>query len=121
MKNDAGFLPSGKISFDIEYVDTGNDFDFGQGTFIAPVDGIYWFIFTGYAYGSTYASVNVKVNDDHVMLFRDDYNGDSQELLNFQFSLDMKKNDKISLESETSTSLYADYERVMTFAGLLIN
>merc|ERR1712062_658152 len=113
--SDDNFLPTEQISFDMEDVDSQNVFDKEEGTFSAPIDGVYEFQFNGYVGSADYAYLYVYVNGDSVRYYNDA--GDHPRQVTIYFSMTLKQDDKLWLDNWQSSTFYASENHVMTFEG----
>ena len=118
-KNDNYYVPTGQISFDVELVDNGNNFNIMDGTFTIPSDGTYWFLFNGYIgkSGDHNSRIDIMVNGEQQRYYFDYQARD----VTFQFSLELNRNDELWLENHYESSYYANSDHVMTFLGYRIN
>jgi len=123
VKNTGASLPKGTISFDLETVDRGNDFSNSEGLFVAPKDGIYFFIFNGWTQTSDYTHVNAYVNGDYEREFYQYHPGQTNayEEMTFFFTIELKRGDSLYLTNEYDSSLYAGSDVQMTFSGFYVN
>ena len=124
-------LPTGRIFFDVEEVDNGNNFDIYDGKFVAPIDGTYYFLFNGHITGydftglgdsmSVHGRINVIVNGDVINRFYDGEDAQYARNPTFYVSLQLKVKDELWLENKYSPSFITKPDLRMTFSGYLIN
>jgi len=120
IRDDGNYLPTGRISFDKEMVDSQDVFNVNEGKFLAPIDGTYEFQFSGYAHG-TDTDVRIYLNGVYKRCFFDgDYDGSSRQI-SFYHSLKLQQNDEIYLDNYYPSTFYADSDHVMTFEGNIIS
>merc|ERR1712136_267426 len=98
-ESSTGTLPTGYITFDTEILDSGNNFSPEDGSFSAPIDGIYGFLFSGNTYNlaNPYSEILVRVNGANVHLFHDDEDSGDARLVTFYFTLDLQADDEVAL------------------------
>ena len=117
------YPPKGVIKFEKEIVDNSNSFDHSNGIFRAPVTGAYYFSYcsdTVYAFSNIYVYVNGNLADGYRFTANDQV--DSSRLHEFEFTIDLKTGEKLSLYNyhEHSIRTGTGYSPVF-FQGYLIN
>ena len=100
------YLPQGVIKFEKEIVDNSNRFDHINGIFRAPVSGAYYFSFSSTTYGS-YSYIGVYVNGNRAdgYYFRDYNDSDQGRQHTFEFTIDLKTGDELSLYNYNENSI----------------
>merc|ERR1712043_51027 len=123
MSNGAhGDISNGSIVFDSTEFDYSNDFDNSTGTFTAPREGVYSFIFhayfspTGEKYLDRY--IDVYVNGDMVNYFK--HGGNDYGQYTQWWSLTLKMGDKVMLYNRYDNQLYVVWNYPMYFMGYYV-
>merc|ERR1712062_569246 len=86
------YIPTGQISFNIEQVDHGSNFNAVDGSFTAPSNGLYYFY----------------------------DNENNFEQITFFYTLELEKNDKVWLVNLNSDSFYVPKDHPMTYLGFFV-
>lgn len=117
--------PSGYITYDVVEVDNAGCFDKDTGTFVAPTDGTYVFLFNAFVATSNGTTVLVSVNGLETEYF---YSGDmganghrDGRQLNAFWSLKLVKGDTLRLLNSSRSSIYISFTESLYFMGLLLN
>jgi len=122
IKNDESVVPDGRITFNEELEDDGNNFDADQGIFRAPVTGTYSFLFNGNSYGNIKEEmdVDVVVNGKVVQNFHDIEDEGQYRQITLFFSIQLNANDELYLNNYISGGLRADAVHFISFSGYLV-
>lgn len=115
--------PDGWITFDVMEVDTSGNFNKDTGSFIAPTDGTYLFLFNADVYTSTGARISVYVNGVSKLHFHasdEDGGTDARQLVSF-WSLILKQGDEVRLKNEYESSIYISVDNPLYFLGFRLN
>ena len=126
-KNSDSYIPADTvITFDRKEVDNSNNFDMANGTFIAPVDGSYMFMFSASIrkpapskHGDS-TVVEVYVNGGYAKDFHSDADPLWWRQMTFFWSTPLKKGDKLWLMNKFDQTLLIDGTNPLTFMGYLV-
>ena len=120
-KTNKGYVPTGRISFTIEDIDNGDNFNLASGTYKVPIDGVYFFTFNGWIRTKNHTRIRLYVNGSALRTFVDGHtDGHWGRQVSFSTSLKLKARDKINLLNENSSSIYCDHDQNITFLGYRI-
>ena len=114
IKKSGSWLKGEVKGFDKSIVNIGHNFDLSTGVFKAPIEGVYWFSFSGH---TSYVVLNIRKNGQNT--FAISISQDSSHTSSW--SMRLSKNDEISLYvSSLSNGLLSDNNRYTVFSGLFI-
>ena len=123
VSNSGDYIPTGRIKFNFEELDTNQCFEPQTGTFKAYEDGLYIFFFNAVV-NSALAEVDVYLNGGYVeaIAHNDDAGsyGKTRQLTGF-WSMNLKANDEVYLHNAYSDSIYISDWNEMYFMGFRLN
>jgi len=118
-----GDIQNGTIVFDSTEFDYSGDFENSTGTFTAPREGVYSFIFHAFFSKTDFIEntakyIDVYVNDERTNYFKHEGNDNGQYTQ--WWSLTLKMGDKVHLSNRNENQLYVQSYYPMFFAGYYV-
>jgi len=118
--SDDAYLDVGTITFDATDFDSNVSFDYETGVFKASKKGLYYFDFVGHVQNSdlmndVFLKVNVNGSENR------SFYGGAYDTLSAWWYLNLNEGDEVTLNCIKSSTLWADFNDIISYRGYFIN